>query len=73
MEPGLRRMATLSDEETVKTIFDPFWKRCLFLKEYYKNTISVSNSFGSDLDPNCLQRLSQQMTKVATSGERVKA
>ena len=50
---------------------DFFFSKLTFSKNYYKNTIKVPNSFdpdrarhliGSDLDPNCLQRLSADDT-----------
>ena len=33
-----------------------------FLKNYFRNTIGVSNSVDPDLGPNCLQRLSADNT-----------
>ena len=46
-----------------------FFQNQLFLKNYFRNTIRVSNSLdpdrhyiGPDLDPNCLQRISADDT-----------
>ena len=52
-----------------------------FSKNYFRNTIRVSKGLdpeqdrhfvGSNLGPNCLQRLSAQTTKVASGMVRVK-
>ena len=45
------------------------FKACF--QEHYQTVEQFGSRSGSDLGPNCLQRLYQQTTKVATSMGRV--